>query len=214
MSHVSSVRTQQSVSDCFCVGAIQFEWCIILHYLCHKSALGCSCSLQNNFFGQIIFTPSRPCIGSISQNIYSIHRRHQFSYKMWHEARKQERKIRGMLVDYRKRAERRQDFYEKIVSVITLTPIALHLWYCVRQNVYFVHRSGVMCLWHYCLFDWNCLCVCVNRKPIQRSSCRSIVENARFTWIRPLLQPETAQPSCKWYICFRQIISAGPCILL
>lgn len=36
---------------------------------------------------------------------------------MWHEARKQERKIRGMLVDYRKRAERRQDFYEKIVSL-------------------------------------------------------------------------------------------------
>lgn len=35
---------------------------------------------------------------------------------MWHEARKQEKKIRGMLVDYRKRAERRQDFYEKIVS--------------------------------------------------------------------------------------------------
>lgn len=35
---------------------------------------------------------------------------------MWHEARKQERKIRGMIVDYRKRAERRQDFYEKIVS--------------------------------------------------------------------------------------------------
>ncbi|CAD7087591.1 unnamed protein product [Hermetia illucens] len=33
---------------------------------------------------------------------------------MWHEARKQERKIRGMIVDYRKRAERRQDFYEKI----------------------------------------------------------------------------------------------------
>uniref|UniRef100_A0A8D8BVV0 CLK4-associating serine/arginine rich protein n=1 Tax=Culex pipiens TaxID=7175 RepID=A0A8D8BVV0_CULPI len=34
--------------------------------------------------------------------------------KMWHEARKQEKKIRGMLVDYRKRAERRQDFYERI----------------------------------------------------------------------------------------------------
>uniref|UniRef100_A0A0P6IVH5 Putative swap mrna splicing regulator n=1 Tax=Aedes aegypti TaxID=7159 RepID=A0A0P6IVH5_AEDAE len=33
---------------------------------------------------------------------------------MWHEARKQEKKIRGMLVDYRKRAERRQDFYERI----------------------------------------------------------------------------------------------------
>lgn len=39
---------------------------------------------------------------------------------MWHEARKQERKIRGMLVDYRKRAERRQDFYEKIVSVFII----------------------------------------------------------------------------------------------
>lgn len=37
---------------------------------------------------------------------------------MWHEARKQERKIRGMLVDYRKRAERRQDFYEKIVGCV------------------------------------------------------------------------------------------------
>lgn len=36
---------------------------------------------------------------------------------MWHEARRQERKIRGMLVDYRRRAERRRDFYEKIVFV-------------------------------------------------------------------------------------------------
>lgn len=35
---------------------------------------------------------------------------------MWQEARKQEKKIRGMLVDYRRRAERRQDFYERIVS--------------------------------------------------------------------------------------------------
>lgn len=40
---------------------------------------------------------------------------------MWHEARKQERKIRGMLVDYRRRAERRQDFYEKIVSNVIRT---------------------------------------------------------------------------------------------
>ena len=35
---------------------------------------------------------------------------------MWHEARKQEKKIRGMLVDYRRRAERRRDYYEKIKS--------------------------------------------------------------------------------------------------
>ena len=36
---------------------------------------------------------------------------------MWHEARKQERKIRGMLVDYKRRAERRREYYEKIVSI-------------------------------------------------------------------------------------------------
>lgn len=30
---------------------------------------------------------------------------------MWQEARKQEKKIRGILVDYRKRAERRHEFY-------------------------------------------------------------------------------------------------------
>ncbi|TMW48936.1 hypothetical protein DOY81_006001 [Sarcophaga bullata] len=35
---------------------------------------------------------------------------------MWHEARKQERRIRGLIVDYRRRAERRQDFYEKIAT--------------------------------------------------------------------------------------------------
>lgn len=34
---------------------------------------------------------------------------------MWHEARKQEKKIRGLMVDYKKRAERRREFYEKIV---------------------------------------------------------------------------------------------------
>lgn len=35
---------------------------------------------------------------------------------MWHEARKQEKKIRGLLVDYQRRAQRRKDYYEKIVS--------------------------------------------------------------------------------------------------
>ncbi|CAG0913821.1 unnamed protein product [Notodromas monacha] len=35
---------------------------------------------------------------------------------MWVEARKQERKIKGMLVDFRKRAERRRDFYEKFTQ--------------------------------------------------------------------------------------------------
>ena len=35
---------------------------------------------------------------------------------MWHEARKQEKKLRGMMVDYRKRAERRRAFYERMVG--------------------------------------------------------------------------------------------------
>uniref|UniRef100_A0A140LJ43 CLK4-associating serine/arginine rich protein n=1 Tax=Mus musculus TaxID=10090 RepID=A0A140LJ43_MOUSE len=34
---------------------------------------------------------------------------------MWHEARKHERKLRGMMVDYKKRAERRREYYEKIL---------------------------------------------------------------------------------------------------
>ncbi|XP_052766809.1 CLK4-associating serine/arginine rich protein-like [Mya arenaria] len=33
---------------------------------------------------------------------------------MWHEARRQEKKIRGLMVDYKKRAQRRREFYEKI----------------------------------------------------------------------------------------------------
>lgn len=41
---------------------------------------------------------------------------------MWHEARKHERKLRGMMVDYKKRAERRREYYEKIVSKLTFNP--------------------------------------------------------------------------------------------
>ena len=35
---------------------------------------------------------------------------------MWQEARKQEKKLRGMMVDHKKRAERRKEYYERIVS--------------------------------------------------------------------------------------------------
>lgn len=33
---------------------------------------------------------------------------------MWHEARRQEKKIRGLMVDYQRRAERRRHHYEQI----------------------------------------------------------------------------------------------------
>ncbi len=35
---------------------------------------------------------------------------------MWHEARKHEKKLRGLMVDYRRRAERRREFYDRIRS--------------------------------------------------------------------------------------------------
>ncbi|GAB0206245.1 CLK4-associating serine/arginine rich protein [Grus japonensis] len=41
-------------------------------------------------------------------------RRQRGDTRMWHEARKHERKLRGMMVDYKKRAERRREYYEKI----------------------------------------------------------------------------------------------------
>jgi hypothetical protein len=46
---------------------------------------------------------------------------------MWHEARKQEKKIRGMIVDYKRRAERRREFYEKTVSLNTIKQDTEHL---------------------------------------------------------------------------------------
>lgn len=33
---------------------------------------------------------------------------------MWQEARKQEKKLRGMMVDHKRRAERRREYYERI----------------------------------------------------------------------------------------------------
>ncbi len=35
---------------------------------------------------------------------------------MYQEARKNEKKIRELMVDHKRRAERRRDYYEKIVS--------------------------------------------------------------------------------------------------
>lgn len=49
---------------------------------------------------------------------------------MWHEARKQEKKIRGLMVDYKKRAERRREFYEKIVRNGTLKFTEIRLDLC------------------------------------------------------------------------------------
>jgi arginine/serine-rich splicing factor 16 len=34
---------------------------------------------------------------------------------MWQEMKKHEKKLRGMIVDYKKRSERRKEYYERIV---------------------------------------------------------------------------------------------------
>ena len=38
---------------------------------------------------------------------------------MWTQARKQEKRLKGMMVDHKKRAERRREYYEKIVRVLS-----------------------------------------------------------------------------------------------
>jgi arginine/serine-rich splicing factor 16 len=35
---------------------------------------------------------------------------------MWQEAKKQEKILRGIMVDYKQRAERRKGYYDKIVN--------------------------------------------------------------------------------------------------
>jgi hypothetical protein len=37
---------------------------------------------------------------------------------MWQEMRKHEKKLRGMIVDYKRRSERRKEYYERIVRQI------------------------------------------------------------------------------------------------
>lgn len=37
---------------------------------------------------------------------------------MWHEARAQEKRLRGFMVDQHKRADRRRKYYEKVVGMI------------------------------------------------------------------------------------------------
>lgn len=101
---------------------------------------------------------------------------------MWHEARKQERRIRGLIVDYRRRAERRQDFYEKIVS-----------WK-------FVDLISIWHIWSYWLcFTWNC------SRLIQLNLYRFMEEDAKFTWTRQWHRPEMEPQSCKWYWIYKFI---------
>ena len=70
-----------------------------------------------------IFGGNNPCIlSSMVLDIQTKTKKLLFltyfilSIKMWQEARKQEKKLRGIMIDYKKRAERRQAYYTKMVS--------------------------------------------------------------------------------------------------
>lgn len=67
---------------------------------------------------------------------------------MWHEARRQERKIRGMMVDYRRRAERRREFYEKIVSTANIKLILQKILFQKADPTQFLQLHGRQCKIH------------------------------------------------------------------
>lgn len=60
---------------------------------------------------------------------------------MWHEARRQERKIRGLMVDYKKRAERRREFYEKIVGFMQIVSLSV-MPVCNVKKKHCINKDG------------------------------------------------------------------------
>ncbi len=60
---------------------------------------------------------------------------------MWAEARKQEKKVRGIMVDHKKRAERRREYYEKIVRF----PISfLFFFFFFDTNIHSFFRNKIL----------------------------------------------------------------------
>ena len=59
---------------------------------------------------------------------------------MWHEARKQEKKIRGLMVDFKRRADRRREFYEKIVSARFLYQLKPCVY--IAQKIFFLIENS------------------------------------------------------------------------
>lgn len=81
-----------------------------------------------------------------------IHVHQDWSYvltvpqNMWHEARRQEKKLRGLMVDYKKRAERRRNYYELCVSITTTcTHSIINSQSLLPQGIY-IYRSWLGCI--------------------------------------------------------------------
>lgn len=97
-----------------------------------------------------------------------------------------------MLVDYRKRAERRQDFYEKIVRKCSVRTIAMKEK--SNRHTLTLNDSRFTLFSYFFIFEKR---KNAYRKPIQRNSCKSTDEDAKSIWIRLLQLPARVQPSCK-----------------
>lgn len=97
--------------------------------------------------------------------------------RMWFEARKQEKLIRGMMVDYKRRAERRKGFYDKIVNKIVKWECAIVV-YCLLRNIYLEIR-----------------------KKIRPNFCKCGADHARYTRIRALRPLPTILLLCKRWWC-------------
>lgn len=66
---------------------------------------------------------------------------------MWHEARKQEKKIREVMVDFQRRAERRREHYDKMVMILKF-PLCLHVHMIVWQTDLY-NRTGRIKVWRF-----------------------------------------------------------------
>ena len=53
---------------------------------------------------------------------------------MWQEMRKHEKKLRGMIVDYKRRSERRKEYYERIVS------LHIEFFRCLFNDVFYTFK--------------------------------------------------------------------------
>jgi splicing factor, arginine/serine-rich 16 len=72
---------------------------------------------------------------------------------MWHEARKHEKKIRGIMNDfYKRRSERRKQFYDIVVSFQLISIEELVCMYIFQQKtdpMRFLQLHGSKCRIHY-----------------------------------------------------------------
>lgn len=123
---------------------------------------------------------------------------------MWHEARKQERLIRGLIVDYRRRAERRKDFYEKIVLLIFVCYISYFNSY--TRQLWCICISCVLESWTHTVFaaSWASLqnTFGSSYRSCRRRTCHHVSKYilSRLTLTRSVLKILGFKFACNTYL--------------